>query len=171
MFFEPLTSMIFARHVSKSFVVAVLFWYATGCSHDATIHRYGGPSIEAEIVASDPNTLVITDKFDEAYEVPTRTVTSVDHPGVGWLYVGGIIAAIGVIPVVTVEGDAGAAFGGVYIGLGTVIAAIGGVPFIESKLNASGADLRPGVTLVPGTDMPVRRINEGRAPRGPKRRE
>ncbi|QDG54648.1 hypothetical protein FIV42_29060 [Persicimonas caeni] len=160
-----------ATSASKLLFALLFIWYSSGCSHAATIHRYGGPSLEAEIVASDPKTLVIKDQYGETYEVPMLTVTEIEHPGTGWLLAGTVIAAIGVIPALTVEGDVGAALGSGYIGFGGLIAVIGGLPYVHSRMNASAADLREGAKLVPGTDMPIRRVNEGKAPKGPKRRE
>lgn len=159
-----------ASHISKALAVATLAACLSGCSYSATIHRYGAPSLEAEIVASDPNTLVINDIHGESYEVPTRTVTEVEHPGTGWLIAGAIIGGLGLIPTLASDDDFSSAIGGTYVGMGAVIALIGGLPYVHSKMNASGADLRPGVTLVPGTDMPIRRLNEGKMPRGPKKR-
>lgn len=157
---------------STSKVVALLLTLCTlsSCSYTATIHRYGGPSVEAEIVASDPNNLVVRDQYGEAYEVPARTVTEVDHPGTAWIITGLVIAALGAIPALTSDDDVGNTIGFTYVGMGGGIALIGGIPYLESKMNSSGADLRSGQKLVPGTDMPVRRVNEKGAPRGPATR-
>lgn len=163
-------AMIFASYTSKFCIFTLFAIVLSGCSYSATVHRYGAPSLEAEIVASDPNTLVIKDVHGESYEVPTRTVTDVEHPGTGWIIAGAVVGGIGVIPALFVEDDIGSALGGTYIGIGAAIAFVGALPYIHSRMNASGADLRSGVKLVPGTDMPIRRVNEGRTPRGPATR-
>lgn len=162
--------MLFVLRLLRIATIGLLVLSLGGCSYTATIHRYGGPSIEAEIIASDPNNLVVTDQRGEAYEVPTRTVTEVDHPGNGWIIAGAIIAAFGLIPTLSTDEDFSRALGGTYFGMGAGIALIGALPYIESTMNSSAADLRSGVKLVPATDMPVRRIKKGNLPMGPPMR-
>jgi hypothetical protein len=162
--------MKFGSTVLNILIVALLVWCVSGCSNTATIHRYGAPSLESEIVASDTQTLVVQDEHGDTYEVPVLTVTEVDHPGTGWIVAGGILAGMGVLFAFAADEAGSDIIGGTYIGMGFGVGLIGAFPHVRSRMNTSGADLRSGVRLVPGTDMPVRRIDERQLPRGPERR-
>jgi hypothetical protein len=149
-------------------IPALLLALLSGCSYSATVHRYGGPSLEAKIVASDLSTLLVQDEHGETYEVPVLTVTEIDHPGTGWLIAGGVLAGLGALFALSFRENDGDVIGGTYIGMGLGVGLIGAVPYIRSRMNASGAELRAGQRLVPSSDLPVRRIHKQRPPLGPK---
>ncbi len=62
-------------------IVTVMALCSSGCGITATVHRWGAPPLEAQIVDSDANNLYVEDDQGRRYRVPRSTVKELDHPG------------------------------------------------------------------------------------------
>jgi len=66
-----------------------------GCASTATIHRWGAPALEADVVDADDANIYVTDRGGRRYRVPRKDVADVDHPGNVLMIVGAVIVALG----------------------------------------------------------------------------
>ena len=67
----------------------------SGCGTTATIHRWGAPALEAEIVDADAAKVYVSDGTGRRYRVARKDVADVDHPGNVLLMVGVAVLALG----------------------------------------------------------------------------
>ena len=165
------------RFISIATVVALC---CGGCGMTATIHRWGAPPLEAQIVDSDSKSVYVEDDQGNRYRVPRDTITELDHPGNVALGIGIGLLAIGSM-LYFVDDDSGRepdearrtmAIG--YAIPGAILAAWGGYSWFGSRSSASdvGAEqaipipsvvpvsvadvvLPPGTLLVPKAVAPV----------------
>lgn len=160
------------RHPPPSSVASVLVVLlclvgVAGCSQTATVYRYGAPSLEAEVVGSDVEMLLVTDQSGEVYEVPVQTVTDIDHPGNVTAAVGAYLVFTGVVMLaIGPDGEADSVddiirkMGWGYTALGGWLGAWGLGSWIDSKLDAAEAEKQIGKRFVPGIEHPVRRSSQ-----------
>jgi hypothetical protein len=80
------------RLVSIGIITALC---SAGCGTTATIHRWGAPPLEAQIVDSDPKSVYVEDDQGNRYRVPRASITELDHPGNVALGIGVGLLAIG----------------------------------------------------------------------------
>jgi hypothetical protein len=75
--------------------IGTIMALCTGCGTTATIHRWGAPPLEAQIVDSDSKNIYVEDDQERRYRVPRSNLTEVDHPGNVALGIGIGLLAIG----------------------------------------------------------------------------
>jgi hypothetical protein len=123
--------------------ICTIMALCTGCGTTATIHRWGAPPLEAQIVDSDSKSIYVEDDQGRRYRVPRSTLTEVDHPGNVALGIGIGLLAIASIAYFA-DDDSGRgpdeARRAMALGYGipgTILAAWGGYSWLGSRSAAS----------------------------------
>ncbi len=142
---------------------------ASGCGATATIHRWGAPALEGELVDADVANIYVTDRTGQRYRVPRKDMAEVDHPGNVLLMAGVAVLALGVSMYFDKDGAPGDTdeelrnrrIAGIGVAVpGALMAAWGGYSWWSSRrIESHRGEVRPfpvpGVVLVSPTEVVV----------------